>query len=50
MRAHICDQVEAIVDEVVATVRPGDHLVIMSNGAFGGLHERLIAALELSHV
>ncbi len=50
VRAHVCDEVEAIVDEVVATVRPGDHLVIMSNGAFGGLHERLIAALEQSHV
>jgi UDP-N-acetylmuramate: L-alanyl-gamma-D-glutamyl-meso-diaminopimelate ligase len=26
--------------------RPGDHLVLMSNGSFGGLHERLLAALE----
>jgi len=26
--------------------RPGDHLVLMSNGSFGGLHERLLAALQ----
>jgi UDP-N-acetylmuramate: L-alanyl-gamma-D-glutamyl-meso-diaminopimelate ligase len=26
--------------------RPGDHLVLMSNGSFGGLHERLLAALR----
>jgi UDP-N-acetylmuramate: L-alanyl-gamma-D-glutamyl-meso-diaminopimelate ligase len=26
--------------------RPGDHFVLMSNGSFGGLHERLLAALQ----
>jgi UDP-N-acetylmuramate: L-alanyl-gamma-D-glutamyl-meso-diaminopimelate ligase len=31
---------------LVAEARPGDHLVLMSNGSFGGLHERLLAALE----
>ena len=27
---------------LVAEARPGDHLVLMSNGSFGGLHERLL--------
>lgn len=49
-RVQVCNQVETIVDEVVATARPGDHLVIMSNGDFGGIHKRLITALEVSHV
>ena len=31
---------------LVATARTGDHLVLMSNGSFGGLHERLLAALQ----
>ena len=31
---------------LVAAARPGDHLVLMSNGSFGGLHERLLAALQ----
>ncbi len=31
---------------LVATARAGDHLVLMSNGSFGGLHERLLAALQ----
>jgi UDP-N-acetylmuramate: L-alanyl-gamma-D-glutamyl-meso-diaminopimelate ligase len=31
---------------LAAEARPGDHLVLMSNGSFGGLHERLLAALE----
>jgi len=34
--------VAALVDEA----RPGDHLVLMSNGSFGGLHERLLLALR----
>jgi UDP-N-acetylmuramate: L-alanyl-gamma-D-glutamyl-meso-diaminopimelate ligase len=37
--------VDAIVDHVAAGVRPGDVVVIMSNGGFGGIHEKLLAAL-----
>jgi UDP-N-acetylmuramate: L-alanyl-gamma-D-glutamyl-meso-diaminopimelate ligase len=32
----------ALADEA----RPGDHMVLMSNGSFGGLHERLLAELQ----
>jgi UDP-N-acetylmuramate: L-alanyl-gamma-D-glutamyl-meso-diaminopimelate ligase len=32
---------QAIVDEA----RPGDHILVMSNGGFGGLHRKLLAAL-----
>jgi UDP-N-acetylmuramate: L-alanyl-gamma-D-glutamyl-meso-diaminopimelate ligase len=42
---RVLDSVEAIVAQLVAAARPGDHVLIMSNGAFGGLHERLLAAL-----
>jgi len=38
------------VDEIVATVsaesRPGDLVVVMSNGGFGGIHAKLLEALE----
>ena len=38
------------VDEIVArlagTLRPGDRVVVLSNGGFGGIHERLLEALE----
>jgi UDP-N-acetylmuramate: L-alanyl-gamma-D-glutamyl-meso-diaminopimelate ligase len=38
------------VDEIVAfleeNTRPGDHVVIMSNGGFGGIHEKLLQALK----
>jgi hypothetical protein len=30
---------------VVRDARPGDHVVCMSNGSFGGMHDKLLAAL-----
>ncbi|HUK62796.1 MAG TPA: Mur ligase family protein, partial [Dongiaceae bacterium] len=38
--------IEPLVTALVAEARPGDHMVLMSNGSFGGLHEKLIAALD----
>jgi UDP-N-acetylmuramate: L-alanyl-gamma-D-glutamyl-meso-diaminopimelate ligase len=35
-----------LVAAIIAEARPGDHLVLMSNGSFGGLHERLMQALR----
>jgi len=35
-----------LVAALVAEARPGDHLVLMSNGSFGGLHEHLLRALR----
>jgi UDP-N-acetylmuramate: L-alanyl-gamma-D-glutamyl-meso-diaminopimelate ligase len=37
--------VDAIVDEVVRMAAAGDTVVAMSNGAFGDVHEKLLAAL-----
>jgi UDP-N-acetylmuramate: L-alanyl-gamma-D-glutamyl-meso-diaminopimelate ligase len=44
--AVVHDDLEHLTAALVAASRPGDRLVLMSNGAFGGLHERLLAALE----
>ncbi|MBK1690933.1 UDP-N-acetylmuramate:L-alanyl-gamma-D-glutamyl-meso-diaminopimelate ligase [Ectothiorhodospira mobilis] len=45
-RGHARERVEDLVQALAARVRPGDHVLVMSNGGFGGLHERLLAALE----
>jgi UDP-N-acetylmuramate: L-alanyl-gamma-D-glutamyl-meso-diaminopimelate ligase len=37
--------VDAIVETVAKYVRPGDVIVVLSNGAFGGIHDKLLAAL-----
>jgi UDP-N-acetylmuramate: L-alanyl-gamma-D-glutamyl-meso-diaminopimelate ligase len=44
-RARIVSDLGALVTELVAFLRAGDHVIIMSNGGFGGLHRRLLDAL-----
>jgi UDP-N-acetylmuramate: L-alanyl-gamma-D-glutamyl-meso-diaminopimelate ligase len=39
------DSVDAIVDTIVAEHRAGDIVVLMSNGGFGGIHQKLLRAL-----
>ena len=39
--------VDDIISAIVREHRPGDLVVIMSNGAFGGIHQKLLRALSL---
>jgi len=41
----IYQQTQAIIDAVVEAAKPGDQVVVMSNGGFEGLHRRLLDAL-----
>jgi len=43
--AQAFDDLDALIARVASDARPGDHIVIMSNGSFGGVHDRLLAAL-----
>ena len=38
--------VSALVELVQRDARPGDVILVMSNGSFGGFHEALIAKLR----
>ena len=44
-RARCFDDLGSLVRAVVAEARPGDHVLVMSNGAFGGVHDQLLAGL-----
>ena len=44
-QAVVCDSIDTLVARVVAAARPGDHILCMSNGAFGGIHAKLLDAL-----
>jgi len=44
--AECIDEIDALVQRVAQECRPGDRVVIMSNGGFGGIHGKLLAALE----
>jgi UDP-N-acetylmuramate: L-alanyl-gamma-D-glutamyl-meso-diaminopimelate ligase len=45
-RAHSSADVPALARELARSARRGDHVLIMSNGGFGGLHEQLLAQLR----
>ena len=44
-QAVVCDSIDKLVDRVVNAARPGDNILCMSNGGFGGIHAKLLAAL-----
>jgi UDP-N-acetylmuramate: L-alanyl-gamma-D-glutamyl-meso-diaminopimelate ligase len=43
--AREADSIDDIIGAIVKEHRPGDIVVIMSNGGFGGIHQKLLAAL-----
>ncbi|MBK7015814.1 MAG: UDP-N-acetylmuramate:L-alanyl-gamma-D-glutamyl-meso-diaminopimelate ligase [Sulfuritalea sp.] len=44
-KARCFDDLAALVAAVCADARAGDQILVMSNGAFGGVHEKLLKAL-----
>jgi UDP-N-acetylmuramate: L-alanyl-gamma-D-glutamyl-meso-diaminopimelate ligase len=44
-RVHVIDDLDALVNALSTHLRAGDHVLIMSNGGFGGLHTRLLEIL-----
>ncbi|MDP3701578.1 MAG: UDP-N-acetylmuramate:L-alanyl-gamma-D-glutamyl-meso-diaminopimelate ligase [Hylemonella sp.] len=44
-RAQVADSIDELLRQVVAAARPGDHILCMSNGGFGGVHQKLLDAL-----
>ena len=44
-RAQVAHNIDALVAQVSQAARAGDHIVCMSNGGFGGVHAKLLAAL-----
>jgi UDP-N-acetylmuramate: L-alanyl-gamma-D-glutamyl-meso-diaminopimelate ligase len=45
-RAHCVATVESLAAQLAATLHAGDHVLVMSNGSFGGLHGKLLDALR----
>ena len=44
-RAEVHTDLEALIEAIANEARAGDHIVIMSNGGFGGIHDRLLTRL-----
>ncbi|AEG92079.1 UDP-N-acetylmuramate:L-alanyl-gamma-D-glutamyl-meso-diaminopimelate ligase [Ramlibacter tataouinensis] len=45
-RAQVADSIDELVRQVVQAARSGDQVLCMSNGGFGGIHGRLLQALQ----
>lgn len=47
-KARIFNELSTLVDAVVSVAKPGDTILVMSNGGFGGIHQKLLDALQAS--
>jgi UDP-N-acetylmuramate: L-alanyl-gamma-D-glutamyl-meso-diaminopimelate ligase len=45
-QAQVHDNIDALVAAIVKAAHAGDHVLCMSNGGFGGVHGKLLAALQ----
>ncbi|MBT3044348.1 MAG: UDP-N-acetylmuramate:L-alanyl-gamma-D-glutamyl-meso-diaminopimelate ligase [Candidatus Thiodiazotropha sp. (ex Codakia orbicularis)] len=48
-RAELFSDTASMVSLAVEMARPGDHILVMSNGGFEAIHQRLLDALKSSH-
>ncbi|HEX7634143.1 MAG TPA: UDP-N-acetylmuramate:L-alanyl-gamma-D-glutamyl-meso-diaminopimelate ligase [Noviherbaspirillum sp.] len=39
------DEIDTLVKAIVKAAQPGDHVLVMSNGGFGGVHQKILDAL-----
>ncbi|MFT5588404.1 MAG: UDP-N-acetylmuramate: L-alanyl-gamma-D-glutamyl-meso-diaminopimelate ligase [Bradyrhizobium sp.] len=46
-KAQAFDDLPELVAAIVAAARPGDQILVMSNGGFGGVHQKILDALAL---
>ena len=44
--AQLYDDVDTLVKNLTPLLRAGDHVVVMSNSSFGGIHQKLVDAME----
>ena len=45
-QAQTAETVDALVAAIARAAKPSDHVLVMSNGGFGGIHAKLLAALQ----
>jgi UDP-N-acetylmuramate: L-alanyl-gamma-D-glutamyl-meso-diaminopimelate ligase len=45
-KAIVEEDLGALIEKITAAARPGDHILVMSNGGFGGIHEKLLKRLQ----
>jgi UDP-N-acetylmuramate: L-alanyl-gamma-D-glutamyl-meso-diaminopimelate ligase len=46
-KAQAFADLDALVSAVAKQARPGDHILVMSNGGFGGVHQKILKAIAV---
>ena len=46
-KAQAFDDIEELVRAVAQEAKPGDHILVMSNGGFGGVHQKIMNAISV---
>jgi UDP-N-acetylmuramate: L-alanyl-gamma-D-glutamyl-meso-diaminopimelate ligase len=44
-KANVIENIDQLVESIAQDARAGDHVVVMSNGGFGGVHDKLLQKL-----
>ncbi len=45
-RASAYDDLDKLIDAICLSAQPGDSILVMSNGSFGGIHQKLLDRLQ----
>ena len=45
-KAVVKEDINELIETIVAAAKSGDHILVMSNGGFGGIHEKLLKRLS----
>jgi UDP-N-acetylmuramate: L-alanyl-gamma-D-glutamyl-meso-diaminopimelate ligase len=45
-KAAVKDDLNELIEAIAAAAKPGDQILVMSNGGFGGIHEKLLKRLQ----
>jgi UDP-N-acetylmuramate: L-alanyl-gamma-D-glutamyl-meso-diaminopimelate ligase len=46
-KAKTFDDLTKLVQAIVSVAKPDDHILVMSNGGFGGVHQKILDALSV---
>lgn len=44
-KSQVFEDLNQLIDTIVQTAEPGDHVLVMSNGGFGGIHQKILDLL-----
>ncbi len=46
-KSQVYDNLENLVKSIAINVKSGDHILVMSNGGFGGIHQKILSSLNV---